>query len=349
MWTNRLKLPSSLTVLPTILALFTLCAASLAQAATAPTPSAQDTINAMERANAAVVGITTQVPEDARSAETLGLRRQGSGVVIGADGLVLTIGYLVLEAETINITTQDNKVVPARVVAYDHATGFGLVQPLTPMRSIKPVAIAGAQDVALGSALMVSTGGEDGDVNMTQLVSKRAFSGTWEYFIDNALFTAPAIANHSGAPLFNQRGELIGIGSLVVANALGDQRRLPGNMFVPTALLTPILAELRQTGSSRSSKRPWIGLTSAEQSGRVQVLQVSKEGPAETAGLQAGDIVLAVDGAKVTSLESFYKKLWDHAEPDAQIQLTVLQGADIKTITLRATDRMRALAKPKGI
>lgn len=332
-----------------LLVLAALCSTPLVQAATAAPPSAQAMITAMERANAAVVGLTAEVPEDARSAETLGRRRQGSGVVIGADGLVLTIGYLVLEADSVEIATPEGKTVPARVLAYDHATGFGLVQPLTPMRSIKPVSIAGAQDVAVGTALMVSTGGRDGDVNMTQLVSKRAFSGYWEYFIDNALFTVPAIPNHSGAPLFNQRGELIGIGSLMVADALGDQRRLPGNMFVPAALLTPILAELRQTGSSRSSQRPWLGLTSAEQSGRVQVLQVSKEGPAESAGLQPGDIVLAVDGAKVTTLETFYKKLWDHKEPDAQIQLTVLQGADIKTITLRATDRMRALTKPKGI
>jgi serine protease Do len=208
-------------------------------------------------------------------------------------------------------------------------------------------------DLQTGDALMTATGaqpdGEDGDVNMIQLVSKRAFSGYWEYHIDTALFTSPPIANHSGAPLFNQRGELMGIGSLLVADALGGGRRLPGNMFVPVDLLKPILGELRQTGSSRLSHRPWVGLTSAEQSGRVQIVRVSKESPAQFAGLEPGDVVLAVDGAKVATLEAFYKKLWDRAQPDADVTLTVLQGADIKTVVLKPVDRMMTLSKPEGV
>jgi len=332
----------------------TFCIACLAlalqaQAASlAPLP-AQATIDALSRANAAVVGVQVTVAEGARSAESLGSKRQGSGVVIGSDGLILTIGYLILEAENIQIVTQDNKTLPAQAVAYDQATGFGLIKPLLPLHGIAPVPLGDLNDVKPGTVLMVATGGEGADVNMTQLVSLRPFSGYWEYFIEAALFTSPPVENHSGAPLFNQRGELIGVGSLLVLDALGDKRRFPGNMFVPVTLLKPILAELQQTGSSKLSRRPWLGLTSTEQSGRVQVLQVNKEGPAETAGLQPGDLVLAVDGSKVDSLESFYKKLWAHSEPDADVQLTVLQGADIKTIVLKATDRMRTMRKPAGI
>ncbi|WP_239467195.1 S1C family serine protease [Rhodoferax koreense] len=306
-------------------------------------------IDAMSRANAAVVGLQVTVAEGARSAESLGNRRQGSGVVIGSDGLILTIGYLLLEAESIQIVTQDNKVLPAQAVGYDQATGFGLVKPLLPLRGIAPVPLGDLSDTRPGTVLMAATGGEDGDVNMTQLVSLRPFSGYWEYFIESALFTSPPIENHSGAPLFNQRGELIGVGSLLVLDAMGDKRRFPGNMFVPVTLLKPILAELQQTGSTKLSRRPWLGLTSTEQGGRVQVLQVNKEGPAESAGLQPGDLVLAVDGAKVDSLESFYKKLWSHPEPDADVQLTVLQGADIKTIKLKGADRMSTMRKPAGI
>jgi S1-C subfamily serine protease len=184
---------------------------------------------------------------------------------------------------------------------------------------------------------------------MTQLVSKRPFSGYWEYFIDSALFTSPPIDNHSGAPLFNQKGELVGIGSLFVLDAMGENRRLPGNMFVPVDLLKPILDEMQRTGSTKFSRRPWLGLSSAEQSGRVQVLRVNKESPALAAGLQPGDVVLAVDGAKVATLEAFYKKLWDRADPNAEISLTVLQGAEVKTISIKPVDRMSTMRKPAGI
>ena len=184
---------------------------------------------------------------------------------------------------------------------------------------------------------------------MVQLVSKRAFSGYWEYHIDAAAFTSPPIANHSGAPLFNQQGEVIGIGSLLVPDAMGGERRLPGNMFVPVDLLKPILDEMRKTGTTAQSHRPWIGISSAEQSGRVQIIRVSKDSPAQKAGLQPGDLVLAVDGAKVTSLEALYKKLWDRTEPEGDITLTVLQGAELRQLRLQSVDRMRNMRKPAGI
>ncbi len=331
------------------------------QAATPPSTasaalSTQETIDALTRANQAVVGVQVEAAEGARSIENLGARRRGSGVVIGSDGLVLTIGYLMLEAQTIQIITQDKKTIPARAVAYDIATGFGLIMPLLPLRGITPVVLGNLSDSKTGDALMAGIGaqsGKDADVNMTQLVSKRAFTGYWEYHIDSALFTSPPVENHSGVPLFNQRGELLGIGSLFMQDAMGtataNTARLPGNMFVPIDLLKPIMAEMTETGSSKPSKRPWLGLTSSEQAGRVQIVRVNKESPAQEAGLQAGDVVLAIDDAKVATLEAFYKKLWDRAAPDAQVKLTVLQGAEIKTIVLKPVDRMSTLRKATGI
>jgi serine protease Do len=327
-----------------------------ALAATAPnasaSPSSQETIDALTRANQAVVGVRTTAAEGARSAQTLGQRRTGSGVVIGPDGLVLTIGYLLLEADTIQIITQDKKSVPARVVAYDAATGFGMIRSLVPLRAITPVVLGAAKSSKTGDALMASIGAQpagEADVNMTQLVSQRPFSGYWEYHIDNALFTSPPVENHSGAPLFNQRGELLGIGSLFVLDSMGVNQRLPGNMFVPVDLLKPIMAELTTTGTSKLSKRPWLGLTSSEQGGRVQIVRVNTESPAQTAGLQPGDVVLAVDDTKVSTLEAFYKKLWDRAAPETEVKLTVLQGAETKTIVLKPVDRMNTLRKAAGI
>jgi serine protease Do len=341
--------------------LYPLVSASLlcfagAQAATVQPVAAQTMIDALARANAAVVGIKVTASDGARSAETLGQKRNGSGVLIAPDGLILTIGYLMLEAEQIEIVTQDNKTLPARAVAYDLATGFGLLRPLLPLRNVSVAVLGNTEALAPGEPLMAAIGpqaDDEGDVSMTQLVSRRAFSGNWEYHIESALFTSPPVlangGNHSGAPLFNQKGELMGIGSLFVSDASGQNRRLPGNMFVPVDLLRPILAELQQSGTSVKSRRPWLGLTSKDDGGRIQIMRVSKDSPAQLAGIGSGDVVMAVDGAPVATLEDFYKKLWNRAAPDAEINLTVLQGSEVKTIVLKAQDRLLTLKKPSGI
>lgn len=311
-------------------------------------PASQATIEALTRASAAVVAVQVTAADGARSAETLGRRRHGSGVVIGPDGLVLTIGYLTLEAESIQLVTQDNRRVPAVSVAYDLATGFGLVRPLFPLR-VSGVPLGSQRELREGEPLIVATGGNEGEVGVTQLVSKRPFSGYWEYHIDSALFTSPPVGNHSGAPLFNQRGELLGIGSLFVSDARGAPPREPGNMFVPVDLLKPILTELQKTGTTKQSRRPWLGLTSSEHAGQVQVVRVAKDSPAQAGGVEPGDVIVAVDGAPVATLEEFYKRLWSHAQPDDEIRLTVQHGADRRELTLKAVDRMSTMTKPSGI
>ncbi len=314
-------------------------------------------IDALSRASSAVVGVRVTAADDARSIATLGKERAGSGVLIGKDGLILTIGYLMLEAQDIRIVTQDNKTLPAVAVGYDLATGFGLIRPLLPLKDVTPVELGSESSVEAGEPLMAAVGSTDtnveADVSMTRLVSKRSFSGSWEYHIDTALFTSPPVSagngNHSGAALFNRKGELLGIGSLLVMDALGQNRRLPGNMFVPVDLLKPILAEMQSAGTSRLSIRPWLGLTSSDASGRVQVLRVTPDSPAQRAGLKSGDVVLAVDGGKVSSLEAFYKKLWDRAKPEDAVRLTVLQGADLNTVVVQPENRMATLRKASGI
>ena len=351
-------------LLKLVLALpFAIAAVASSHGATAPASShgsTQSIMDAMTKANAAVVGIKVSAVKGARSAQTLGANRSGSGVVIGSDGLILTIGYLMLEAQQIEIITQEGKTLPAVAVAYDLATGFGLIRPLLPLRGVSPVALGSQQDLKPGEPLMAATGVNDGDeggVSMTQLVSQRAFSGTWEYHLDSALFTSPPVSsgrgNHSGAPLFNRKGELIGIGSLFVVDALGlngeGGKRNPGNMFVPIDLLKPILAEMQQLGSSKQSHRAWLGVTSSDQGGRVQVMRVAEGGPADVAGLKPGSVVQAIDGVEVTTLEAFYKKLWARDTPEQPVKLTIREGDQVKTIDITPQNRMQSLKKPAGI
>jgi S1-C subfamily serine protease len=261
-----------------------------------------------------------------------------------------------LEAQQIEIITQEGKTLPAVAVAYDLATGFGLIKPLLPLRGVAPVALGSQQDLKPGEPLMAATGASDSDeggVSMTQLVSQRAFSGTWEYHLDSALFTSPPVSsgrgNHSGAPLFNRKGELMGIGSLFVMDALGENKRVPGNMFVPIDLLKPILAEMQQLGSSKQSNRAWLGVTSSDQGGRVQVVRVSEGSPADDAGLRPGSVVQAIDGVEVTTLEAFYKKLWARDTPEQPVKLTIREGDEVKTIDIKPQNRMQSLKKPAGI
>jgi S1-C subfamily serine protease len=305
-------------------------------------------IQALTRAQAAVVGVESTAVDGARSAETLGSERRGSGVLIDADGLVLTIGYLILEADQVDIVIEGQRRLPARVVAYDLATGFGLLQSLAPVR-VAPAPLGRSGQLEAREPLMIASGGEDGAVSLARLVSARPFSGYWEYHIDAALFTAPARPDHSGAGLFNIDGELMGIGSLFVQDAAGaNAPRQQGNMFVPIDLLKPILPELRERGMSQASRRAWLGVNCVEQGGAVRVVRVARDSPAEAAGLEPGDRILRIDGIEVTSLEVFYKSLWRNgAERD--VKLEVRRGGTASEVTVHSTDRAQTLRRPQGI
>ncbi len=327
-----------------------LCATwALMLPATAATEGSEAQSRAFERAANAVIGVQVLALEDARSNATLGRIRQGSGVVIGDDGLILTIGYLVLEADQVQLRLDDGRSLPARVVGYDQATGFGLLLPLTPL-PILAVPLGDARAVAGEEDLLIVSGAPVGTLSAARLVSRRTFAGFWEYRIDDALFTSPPRTDHSGAGLFNPRGELVGIGSLVVADAIGSASpRLPGNMFVPIDLLPPILAELRSQGSSAASRRAWLGLNCVEQNGRLRVARVSEDGPAESAGLRPGDRIVALDGVAVATLDALWTTLWRGGPAEREVRLDIERNDQRLTVTVRAQDRQSGLRRAEGV
>jgi serine protease Do len=298
----------------------------------------------------AVVGVKVKALPDARSNATLGQEREGSGVLIGKEGqaLILTISYLVLEADQVQVTDHEGQTVPASVVAYDHATGFGLVRPIGPIAA-RPIRLGSAGPVTQLDRLMIVTGGEEQNISIATVVSKRLFAGYWEYLIDDAIFTSPPRLDHSGAALINKEGELVGIGSLFVLDALAPGEKLPGNMFVPVDLLPPVLDELVRTGRQSAGRRPWIGVNSLEEDGRVKVVQVNEESPAAQAGIEAGDIILSIDGQPVDSLRQFYETLWARGPAGVKVNLRVLHGPNVRDVVVDSIDRADFMKKRPSV
>jgi S1-C subfamily serine protease len=337
-------------LIPPVVVACLACAAWTVQGRVAPTAAAVKTIDPqgaaqqdagyqrLVEAASAVVGVKVKALPNARSNDTLGQEREGSGVVVSRDGLVLTIGYLIEEADTTEISDTNGQAVPASIVAYDPTTGLGLIRALAPLAQ-KPIRIGSAQPVNELDRLMIVTGGDEQTISVATVVSRRSFAGYWEYQIDGAIFTSPPRLDHSGAALINKDGELVGIGSLFVMDAVKPGEKLPGNMFVPVDLALPLLDEVKRTGTYKYQRRPYLGVNSLEEDGRVKVMQVPDGGPAAKAGIEPGDIILSINGQSVDTLTHFYSVLWHDAQPGSAVNLTVLHGPTVRQVTVHPIDR----------
>ncbi|MCY4487959.1 MAG: S1C family serine protease [Deltaproteobacteria bacterium] len=287
----------------------------------------------------AVVKVRAQVPAEARTARTLGPLREGSGVLIDSNGLVLTIGYLILEASQVQVTDSAGRTVAAEVVGYDHATGFGLLRALSAVGGARPLSLGLSESVDKGAEVLILSHAENGPSGQgAYVVSRREFAGYWEYLLDKAIFTAPHHANFGGAALIDRSGRLLGIGSLQVPEAIPGQP-VPGNMFVPIDLLKPILSDLTVKGFTATRRRPWLGAQMEAVGGHVMVRRVSKGGPAARSGLEAGQLIAGVAGAPVQGLADLYRKVWALGVPGVSVPLNVLKGVRVEEVSVVSGDR----------
>jgi S1-C subfamily serine protease len=308
-------------------------------------PRAEELDFDLARALDAVVLLRAEIPEDAFTGGILGTERVGYGVVIREDGLVLTIGYLITEAETIWLTTNAGAVVAGHALAYDQATGFGLVQPLGDLRA--PLLERGsAAAVAAGDEVFVIGHGGRAHALKAKVVAKREFAGYWEYLIEDALFTVPAHPQWGGAALVDARGRLVGIGSLLVQEALGEEWE-QGNMFVPIDLIEPIFEDLLAHGRAAREPRPWLGMYTQQDDGRLIVGGLAPGSPAERAGVQAGDLVLGVAGERTPGLADFLRKVWRLGGPGVEVPLMLAREGDVLRLSVRSADRSDFLKKPR--
>jgi S1-C subfamily serine protease len=308
-----------------------------AQWANGPVLATQD----LEEALGALVRVRATVPAEATTARGLGTEREGNGVLIGDQGLVLTIGYLIVEAEAIEVEGRRGSL-PADFVAYDPNTGFGLLRARG-LIGARPLPLGDSSSIEVGDGLHVAGFGRP--ALEVRLIQRGQFVGTWEYLLEEALYAAPAFPEFGGAALIHD-GRLVGVGSILTSFILPGVGRMPCNMFVPVNLLKPILAEMVRAGRSGLPARPWLGLNTEEAEGRVVVTQVTPAGPAELAGLRRGDLILAVEQAPVSGVADFYRRLWAAGPAGVTVRLRVLQGDRVRELSVRSVDRHERLLRP---
>jgi len=293
----------------------------------------------VEELVSAVVRINTHINPEGRTVQGLGREREGSGIVIDSDGLVLTIGYLMVEAYAAEVVDNNGHTVPADVVGYDHESGFGLLRAIEPLK-LKPMALGKSAEIKEGDPVLIASFGGAAMVAGAYVVAKREFAGSWEYMLEDALFTAPPHPAWSGAALINREGKLVGVGSLIVGDAVGGSDKAPGNMFVPIDRLTPILADLISAGRKSGPGRPWLGLNTDELRGRLLVSRVTPDGPAQKAGIKRGDVIVGVNGEQPKNLADFYRKVWAQGGAGTSIALDVLQDSQVRRLDVKSINRL---------
>lgn len=300
----------------------------------------------LDAALASVFALHAEVPEDAFTAQTLGTERQGNGVLLDRDGLVLTIGYLITEATDVTLASVSGKVTHADVVGFDQETGFGLVRAHS-IEDAQPIRRGSTIPLATGETLVVGGHGGLKHALATRLVSKREFAGYWEYLLDEALFTAPPHPAWSGAALIGPDGRLVGTGSLLVQDAAPGPRAVPGNMFVPIDLLEPIIDDIVAMGRTRKPPRPWLGLFATDMSDQLTVAGLVRGGPAHTADIQVGDHVVRVGERAVTSLPVFFRSIWASGRAGVDINLTLVRERRTLHLSVKSGNRADYLKLPK--
>jgi S1-C subfamily serine protease len=316
-----------------------LIAALALAAAIAAGPPVRAASVTLENVLSGILHIKTTINPDGRTVDNLGHQRDGTGIVIDDNGLILTIGYLMVEAQSAEVTTNDGHTVPAAVVGYDYETGFGLLRTIMPLAAHAAAFGKSADVKEQDPELVVSYGGEDA-IEPVHVVSKRAYAGSWEYLLEDAIFTAPPHPQWSGAALINRQGELVGVGSLMVRDAAGKGDNTPGNMFVPIDRLPPILDALVANGRPAGPGRPWLGVITQDIQGHLVVSSVTPGGPAQQAGLQRGDIILGVGGKTPDTLADFYREIWAAGDAGVEVPLDVVHGGEKLHIDVKSMNRL---------
>lgn len=312
---------------------------------TAEQPRPSDFGFDLDAALGSMLSLSAQVPEDAYTAEVLGMERGGNAVLVREDGIVLTIGYLVMEAEEVLLRTNRGKVVQGHVLGIDGASGLGLLQALEPL-DIPALPLGDSRHAGPGDKVVVGAPGGRRKSLTAEIVARQEFAGYWEYLIEEAIFTAPSHPNWGGTALIGDDGRLLGIGSLHLQQQNRNGQVLPLNMMVPTELLVPVFDDLVRGGSG-ARPRPWLGIYAQEVEKRVAIIGIADRGPAARAGMQTGDVIVRAGEMDISNLADLYRSIWALGAPGVDVPLTLERDGDTFDLRVTSADRRSFLKAPR--
>lgn len=272
----------------------------------------------------AVVGVRATIPMDGDAARAWGPVREGTGVVIDGSGLVLTVRHIIRRGTSAEIVLPGGEVVPAKILAFDFHSSFGLLRAAKPI-NVAPMRLGDSSDIR-DAAKVLAVSHQVGKPSITpaHVIARQDYAAPNEYIIEQSLLTFPAHDGFSGAALVSENGRLIGIGALSVSTSVA-RRVIPTTLWLPINGLKPILGDLIEHGKPQGPQRPWLGLRVQDADGHLTVLGVNKGSPAEAAGLATGDVILGVKGKRVSSAAEYYRKTWEVGPAGSLIPLDVLR------------------------
>lgn len=308
-------------------------------------PNPEKLLFNLDSAINSVVKVRTSIPAAAFTADVLGTERIGSGVLINNSGLILTVGYLVTEAETVWLTTNLNQSIPGHVVAYDQSSGLGLVQALGSL-DIDASELDSSDLITVNDDIFfISYGGIEHSL-CSKISRIDEFAGYWEYLLEAAIYTSPPHPQWGGAAVFNKKGHIIGIGSLFLQEIFEGQN-LQGNLAIPTSILKSIMGDMLEFGRSSAPARPWLGMYAVESEKTLTVNSLARYGPAELAGVLQGDKVVGVGEESVSTLANFFRSVWTLGAAGVSVPININRNGNQLQLVINSIDRNDFLLKPQ--
>jgi S1-C subfamily serine protease len=280
-----------------------------------------------------VVNLHANVPRAHPSSRILGSERMGSGVVVDPAGLILTVNYVVMGAQTVEVSFIKGRRVKAEVVAQDFEIGLAVLRVKRQGLVAAPPARMAELDRGEPVVAVASTGPQERRVSGGVVTYLGEFEAYWEYLLERGIVSSAQNPGFGGGALYSMTGALLGVLSL----NLNEIAR--SSLAIPVEFYREHESELLRYGRVVSRpRRAWLGVFAHAIDEGVVIAGVVPQGPGDRGGLQEGDVIVSIDAQEVCNRKELYLSLWRH-EPGERLTFEVLRDSKSRRVEVTTGDR----------